>query len=300
LRVYQIKNVLLIPQGGLSIWPLHAASFDVKGEPPRYFLDEFGVTYIPSLFVLNVCQSRAAALPARLSTLFAVADPTMDLDHASAEVEGVTSAFDPGNYVAVSGSDASCETVRTADATYLHFACHGVYDWTDVRKSGLVLAGNRRFTLGQVRTQLRIASTRLVVLSACETGITEFVVSPDEYIGLATGFVQAGAPAVISTLWAVNDLSTMLLMQRFYNLHVKCQMRIADALRESQIWLRDVTSSELAQHFIEAEKTALEFAPDHVIERVTEHVIRFSRQDPNHRPFSHPYYWAPFIFTGAT
>lgn len=57
---------------------------------------------------------------------------------------------------------------------------------------------------------------RLVTLSACETGITDIRQSPDEFLGLQAGLLQAGAPTVVSTLWPVDDLSTMLLMERFY------------------------------------------------------------------------------------
>ena len=44
---------------------------------------------------------------------------------------------------------------------------------------------------------------------------------PDECLGPPAGFLQAGAPAVVSTLWPVSDLSTMLLIERFYQLHIK-------------------------------------------------------------------------------
>jgi CHAT domain-containing protein len=46
--------------------------------------------------------------------------------------------------------------------------------------------------------------------------ITDFTSTSDEYIGLPSGFILAGAANVVSTLWAVNDLSTALFMIHFY------------------------------------------------------------------------------------
>ena len=73
-----------------------------------------------------------------------------------------------------------------------------------------------RLTLADVVARSDLGASRLAILSACETGLTDIRRAPDEYLGLPAGFLRAGAPAVVSTLWAVNDFSTMLLMERFY------------------------------------------------------------------------------------
>ncbi|OUL69376.1 hypothetical protein CA603_50910 [Paraburkholderia hospita] len=49
--------------------------------------------------------------------------------------------------------------------------------------------------------------------------ITDVSKSPDEYLGLPAGFLQAGAPARVSSLWAVDDGSTALLTSRFHKNH---------------------------------------------------------------------------------
>nr|MDJ0632476.1 CHAT domain-containing protein [Xenococcaceae cyanobacterium MO_188.B29] len=61
-----------------------------------------------------------------------------------------------------------------------------------------------------------LRQSRLTVLSACETGLTDFRSLTDEYIGLPSGFLYAGSPNVVSSLWAVNDLSTAFLMIKLY------------------------------------------------------------------------------------
>lgn len=64
-------------------------------------------------------------------------------------------------------------------------------------------------------TSLDLRGTRLVVLSACETGLGA-VASGEGVYGLAQALHVAGARDVLATLWPVDDKATVLFMQRFY------------------------------------------------------------------------------------
>ncbi len=64
-------------------------------------------------------------------------------------------------------------------------------------------------------TSLDLRDTRLVVLSACETGLGQFASGEGVY-GLAQSLHEAGARAVLATLWPVSDAATAVFMQRFY------------------------------------------------------------------------------------
>jgi len=163
--------------------------------------------------------------------------------------------------------------------------------------SGLVLADGIPLTLADIITDLDLSNLRLVTLSACETGFTETNQSPDEYLGLPSGFIHAGAPAVVSTLWAVNDLSTMLLMEQFYA-HYLSGSPTAQALRQAQLWLRSITAGELAARFVvERKKPSSERIMTY--EQASIAWRRFVAMNTNEHPFSHPYYWAAFTFSGA-
>jgi CHAT domain-containing protein len=68
-------------------------------------------------------------------------------------------------------------------------------------RSELTLAGQTRLSLARIISpEVDFLALRLVVLSACETGLIEFEQAPDEFLGLPAGFLEAGAPGVVSTL----------------------------------------------------------------------------------------------------
>ena len=73
---------------------------------------------------------------------------------------------------------------------------------------------------------------QLVVLSGCETGVSE-IAPGDEIVGLARGFFAAGAPALLVSLWAVDDATTAALMECFYA-RLSAGDRPAAALRHAQ------------------------------------------------------------------
>src|SRR5262249_2372022 len=56
---------------------------------------------------------------------------------------------------------------------------------------------------------------RLVVLSACQTGLGKLS-RGDELVGLQRAFLYAGTPAVVTTLWKVDDRATFELVRSFY------------------------------------------------------------------------------------
>jgi len=77
----------------------------------------------------------------------------------------------------------------------------------------------------------------LVVLSACETGIGEMQ-RGEGIISLARGFSQAGAKSIVTSLWNVNDQSSRLLMEYFYD-HLKEGKPKHQALRQAKLDYRE-------------------------------------------------------------
>jgi CHAT domain-containing protein len=183
----------------------------------------------------------------------------------------------------LAGIQATAEAVKAYadDVSHLHFACHGSFDVAEPNRSALHLASGA-LTLADVVSKLDLRKCELVVLSACETGITDLRRAPDEFIGFPAAFLQAGAAGIVSSLWPVGDLATMLLMAKFYEFAVKQGTSEPEALRRAQMWLRNVDRTELHRvgttlgaalgPFLDAE------AKDH--------------------PFANPHHWAAFTLTG--
>ena len=289
--------VLLMPQGGLGALPLHAAWRTVNGTK-RYFLDDYTVTQVPSGHALSISRDRLKDTRRHRRSLLAVIDPTVDLPFTAAEGDALETLFAP-DCRRLDGERASAGAVVGAvtGRAYLHFSCHGFYAWRDPMLSGLVLARGERLTLADVVARLDLSASRLATLSACETGLTDVRRAPDEYLGLPAGFLRAGAPAVVSTLWAVNDLSTMLLMERFYRHHLDDALAPDVALRRAQRWLRDVTQAELSDLFARY-RGAAPNRPRMPFAMAEEWFLHYTLGDPTTRPFRHPYHWAAFVFSG--
>jgi len=299
-------QVLLMPQGGVGLLPLHAAWRKVDAIR-RAFLDDYTVLYAPSGTALGTSRQRLEEAHRKRPSLLAVVNPTGDLRFTAVEAKLVAGLFEPAQCHSLVEAEASPEAVVRAGTgrSYLHFACHGYYAWLDAMQSGLLLAGKAPLTVANIIATMDLAAARLVTLSACETGITEFTQSPDEYLGLPAAFLHAGAPAVVSSLWAVDDLSTMLLMYRFYQHHLQDDLHPATALQRAQIWLRDLTYSELSKVLESYQHLAADrfSVPDQWVSEAFRKYELSQREQtlsrPNARPFDHPYYWAAFTYSGA-
>jgi CHAT domain-containing protein/predicted negative regulator of RcsB-dependent stress response len=141
------------------------------------------------------------------------------------------------------GLDATKELVTNGtlrDYRYVHFATHGVVDSERASLSAIVLslvdaAGKPRdgFLRSHELFNLELRAD-LVVLSACETGLGRDI-RGEGLIGLTRGFMYAGAPRVVVSLWSVSDRATAGLMTGFYEQMLKSGKPPAAALRSAQL-----------------------------------------------------------------
>ncbi len=139
--------------------------------------------------------------------------------------------------------DASRATATAKDLSqyrYVHFATHGYLDSERPEFSALVLSlvnkdgGQQSGFLYAYDVYNLQLNSDLVVLSACETGLGKEI-KGEGLVGLTRGFMYAGAPRVVVSLWSVNDRATADLMARFYRKMLKENLRPAAALRAAQI-----------------------------------------------------------------
>jgi CHAT domain-containing protein len=290
------SRAVLLPSRGLGLLPLPAVSFD-----------RVAFTYTPSARSLSLVLKNARVRAQLGPVLLAVGNPEnagSPLPFARIEVEETAAFFPNDRQRCLYGRNATQSALMQAlpGVTHLHFACHGLFDLGHPLDSALGLAADDQLTLRDLFDgALNLSSTRLAVLSACQTGLTDITRVPEEAVGFPAGFLQAGVPAVVSTLWPVTDFSSALLMIKFYGLHLKEGLDPPDALRRAQCWLRDVTNAELSELFDHYSSTA----PDRPTTRMPYQAAQAAfrqyalRDDPEAKPFAHPYYWAPFVFSGV-
>jgi CHAT domain-containing protein len=265
----------------------------------RYALDEICFTTTPNARALVAARNRAVERDAE--GLLAVDEPqpvsASPLPSSGWEVAAACGHF-PAEATRVLGGEAAArQAVLEALPNYpvLHFSCHGFANPAEPLESGLLMARDQVLALRHVQG-LPLARARLAVLSACETRLPGADL-PDEVVSLPAGLVQAGVPGVVGSLWSVLDLSTAMLMVRFYDLWRGDRLAPMEALRRAQIWLRDTTNAEKAAYFgTELPELTATKMPVPLADALFKEAALL---EPDERSFAHPFHWAAFAFTGT-
>ncbi|MGD1904878.1 MAG: CHAT domain-containing protein [Leptolyngbyaceae cyanobacterium] len=296
-HIQNFSAATLIPTGLFSFLPLHAAWTPDPSGKRRYACDFIQFTYAPNALSLKAARAIGNQTPA--TSLLAINDPqptnASDLPSSSYEIaNAIVSFHSKGNWKIIQNENATPTAVLEAlpNHTVAHFSCHGSANFQQPLDSGLLMANDEILSLRDL-LDLKLKGLRLAVLSACETGIPGTDL-PDEVISLPTGLLQAGAAGVVSSLWSVADLSTMLLLSRFYQLWRTDGLEPPEVLRQAQLWLRDSTGPELAAHLrkchpVQAQDSNSELAAS---------IERFEHSSKQY-PLAHPFHWAAFTYTGV-
>ncbi|MEO1183207.1 MAG: CHAT domain-containing protein [Cyanobacteria bacterium J06636_27] len=293
------SHLILIPHRYLHLFPLHALPLS----DGSFLCDKFteGVSYAPSCQLLQQINLRKRV---DFKSLFAIQNPTEDLDYTNLEVETISSLFTNKEILSkkqATQTALSQASLQIQQANYLHFSCHGTFNLETPQNSCLLLAYavendklnlNKCLTLGNFfERDFNLNQCRLVVLSACETGLIDFQNTSDEYIGLPSGFLYAGSSSVVSSLWTVNDLSTSFLMIKFIqNLKNIENISVPVALNQAQTWLRKATKEDLQEWTSNLQlKNSLQ---------QVQLMVFFNQIEASSKPFQSPFYWAAFTAVG--
>jgi CHAT domain-containing protein len=309
-------RLILIPHRFLHLFPLHAlpisherdfesgctdeidSSITVSlSKSESCLLDLFpgGVSYAPSCQLLQQASQRQRP---NFSHLFAIANPTKDRYLLELQAANIRHKFKSNDFLAK--DDANKNAILKAKLSFAncaHFGCHGKFEPDSPLESSLVFANKERLTLLEI-FNLDLNQCRLVTLSACETGLTESRIS-DEYIGLPFGFLLAGSPSMVSTLWKVDELASTLLLIRFYeNLET---LSTVTALNEAQQWLRNLTSEGL-EALLKCLKPQIDKTFKLLPKKERTRFINAPQEGALNRkpfPFAEPHYWAGFTAIGV-
>lgn len=138
----------------------------------------------------------------------------------------------------IAANEASAKDKNLADYGYIHFSSHGILDdkFQAIALSQIPGESEDGFlTLGEIMNSRYHA--RLVVLSACQTGLGKME-RGEGVTGLTRAVMYAGTPATVVSLWSVSDEGTKELMVRFYENILNKKLAKNEALREAKRALR--------------------------------------------------------------
>jgi len=228
MRFISGPEIILIPHGSLHYVPFHALH-DGSG----YLADGFEFSYAPSAAVLRLCRIRPRDKRGGKLVALGVAD-----EHTPgiSEELRVLGRVYPDS-IRLAGADATKDSLirHAPEARYLHLASHGSFRRDNPMFSFLKLADARLnfYSLLDLRLQ-----AELVTLSACRTGVN-MIFPGDELHGLMRGFLYAGAPSLVVSLWAVSDRSTAEFMGEMYSRISQGETK-RKALRQAQLAIKDL------------------------------------------------------------
>ena len=295
------KRLIIIPHRFLHILPIHA--FPISED--KVLQDKYTVQYTPSCQLLQRIQKPEQY---ELTNFLAIQNPTKDLTFTDLEVNIIATLFTQNQIIAKDNATQNTVTTQLKNPNYHchHFSCHSSFNPNNPLESALILAEKELFTLSEI-FELNLKKSRLVVLSACETGMIDLQSLSDEYIGLPSGFLFAGSQNVVSSLWTVSDLSTAFLMIKFYQILLdrNQQVSVAVALKTAQNWLQNLTVKEYLSQLndcqqtikpIQQKLTVKEFT--RLMDIIEDEQIRIKGMESNYKLFENAFYWAAFTALG--
>ncbi len=247
--LHEGRQLCIVPDKMLSHLPYAALVSPSSG---KFLVEKYTSIVSPSASIFVACTMEARLRSVlREGGVVSVGNPTFsrrqfpdlqDLPSAAREAEHVAYYY---NSTPIVGAGAREERVRAAmvNAEVIHFASHYVADERSPLLSRLLLADVGRgpsppsdsdgvLQAAEVY-EMKLPRTRLVVLSACQTGV-EQALRGEGAIGMARSFLSAGVPLVVASLWPVETDSTAELMIKFHRYRKQDGLTSAEALRRAQ------------------------------------------------------------------
>lgn len=260
LLIKPVENALdptrllcIVPDKILNHLPFAALRSQSSG---KYFVvrQERGFVLSPSSTLFAISSEAARERnSSNTERLLSVGNPLFDrksfpgyapLGSADTEARAIAKCY--GSQDPLIGASATKQRVmdemETADV--IHLATHAITDpWNPLRSKLLLAKGaSDKDSDGILRAdeiyKLDLSHTKLVVLSACQTGIERYY-GGEGMVGLSRPFIAKRIPLVVASLWKVNSESTADLMISFHKFRKQGGLPTAEALRKAQIQMME-------------------------------------------------------------
>jgi len=164
----------------------------------------------------------------------------------------------------------------------IHVATHFQASGNTSGSTKMLLGDGSEMSLDELRVNLPIINTKLITLSACDTGAlipqnaNQSFLGSSYFEGLSSTFQTKGAENVIATLWSIDDDATSDFMGIFYTLLLNNNISPNEALHLTQNVFRSQSIEVLPSNIYSTQKRSLE---------------KFTKKLDQ---YSNPYYWAAF------
>ena len=272
-------TICVIPHG-----PLHRVPFEILPWGEGLLIDAFDVGYAPSLPSLAEILGSSSGFH-RPDRLLAVGNVGGDLPGAYGEVKALQQLYERS--VALVGPDATEGTVRVLmqNADTIHLAVHG-YVGTKSDPAFLELSRDVDHDGKLFADEIANIGVRadLVVLTACNSGVGTKHFSDERTGAIDLAFLRAGARAVVSTRWAVDDQATAVFIMEFYRRLLAGEGRL-EAFSATQ---RDFRRGRLTDT-LDRER---------VLSGVSQTRGVGGPSTKVRKDYTHPYYWTAFALRG--
>ncbi len=294
-RLAETERIAIVPHGPLHYVPFSALQ---SATGAACFASTATILFAPSATVLLTHgRHQPPDLPSPRGFGSPIQPPAPrvvgfapDLRHAEAEAQSVAALLG-GRLLLGRQATQDAFLLAAPNASLIHLSCHGTFNAQAPLQSGLFLADGL-LTAAALLNQPAFLQADLVTLSACESGRSG-VLSGDELLGLVRAFLAAGAPVALVSLWAVDELSTRLLMRFFYTALAQ-GVAAAAALRQAQQALTNLSASALSEIL-----AAGGFSPAQIAHELARLDDAGEALPDHHYLLSHPYYWAGFVLIGG-
>jgi CHAT domain-containing protein len=249
-EVSKKERLIVVPDGRLHLLPFDA----LVDRTARYLVSSHVITYAASATALclvnSAPQQRArrallgiGGIPyeekadlARLATMRGyISTPLVNLPASKDEVLAAQAAIRTDESTVLIGPSATKSAFEHSGLdrhAIIHLAVHGVANEKHPDRAALILLSDSSSGDDGILEASEIVhlhtSADLVVLSACDTAVGRLQ-GEEGIANLSLAFQLAGAKTIVSTLWRIEDASTLYLMKRFYA-HLAEKRPVADAL----------------------------------------------------------------------
>ncbi|HRH44945.1 MAG TPA: CHAT domain-containing protein, partial [Pyrinomonadaceae bacterium] len=218
------ETLKIIPNAELFLLPFSALILPNN----TYLIEKYNLIFLTAGDLIN-----APTKPSN-GSLVAFGNPSeAGLDGALDEVKSIGAVF-PRSQIFVEEKATKAQLFNLTSAKILHFATHGnirsPLENSNIQLAHLPNLANPDLSYGEIYA-LPIASTEMVVLSACQTALGT---TSGTEVGVFIEAFRTKTESVAASLWSVDDIATRELMTEFYRNLAKGERR-AVAIRTAQL-----------------------------------------------------------------